>query len=116
MSKRARPRVHVRVPVTFTGDQISGKGTMTNLAISGCEVESDAALPVKTHLCLHIHQPEGRLPVVVTLAIVRWVKQHRFGLEFIKFEAGAKKEFVQVLQQHGLTADPASAEEESEGR
>lgn len=104
MSNRARPRVHLQLVVTFKGDHMSGGGTIANLSISGCEVESATVVRVNAHLCLRIHASHDRKPVIVALAIVRWVKQHRFGVAFIRFDPGAKEAFLLLLQQRGHTA------------
>ena len=99
LQPRGRRRVPVDYPALFTGDAGSGHGTVTNLTIAGCEIESHDQLPIGAHLCLHIQPPGARPPIVIALAIVRWKNGDRFGLEFVRFEGDAKKQLKDMLNQ-----------------
>ncbi|CUS35637.1 hypothetical protein COMA1_20379 [Candidatus Nitrospira nitrosa] len=84
---RARPRVPVDYPASFTGDEASGQGTVTNLTLAGGEITSD-------------RQPPGARPsIIIALAIVRWKDGERFGLEFVRFEGDAKEQLKDMLNQ-----------------
>jgi PilZ domain len=99
MDTRSRQRVTVDYAVTFTGDNISGSGTMTNLTIAGGEIVSQVSAPIGAHLCLHVQTSGARKPIVVSLAAVRWKRENRFGVEFVRFESQAKQQLVDMLNQ-----------------
>jgi hypothetical protein len=99
LQPRGRHRVPVDYPALFTGDEGSGHGTVTNLTISGCEIESHVRLPIGARLCLQIQPPSARPLIVVALAIVRWKNSDRFGLEFIRFEGRTKEQLEEMLNQ-----------------
>jgi hypothetical protein len=108
MQPRERERVHACIPVEFTGDAVSGKGRITNLAVSGCEIESETgpAPIIDTHLTLHLHVPRQQEALVIALAVVRWTKAHHFGVEFVRFEGGVG-EHVRRLVSLLEPADPS---------
>jgi hypothetical protein len=96
---RGRLRVPVDYPAQFTGDAGSGEGTVTNLTIAGCEIESHARLPIGAHLNIRVHTSGARPPILIALAIVRWKHGNRFGLEFVRFEGTAKAQLKDMLNQ-----------------
>jgi hypothetical protein len=99
MRPRSRSRVPVDYPVSFAGDRISGKGLLKNLTISGSEIESDTPFPIGAHLHLRVQSSGARPPIVIALAIVRWKRGDRYGLEFVRFEGDAKPQLEDMLNQ-----------------
>lgn len=99
MHSRIRPRIGVDYAATFTGDHLSGAGTLTNLTISGAEIQSAVDCPIDAHLCLRIQSSGARPPIVVTLAVVRWKREDRFGVEFVRFEGQSKPQLEDMLNQ-----------------
>ncbi len=99
LQARSRPRVPVDYPASFTGDDVSGHGTVTNLTLSGGEIESAIQLPLGTRLSLHVQPPSARPSIVIALAIVRWKEGARYGLEFVRFEGDAKDQLRDMLNQ-----------------
>jgi hypothetical protein len=85
--------------VTFTGDRLSGSGILTNLTVAGAEIHTSQQCPVDAHLCLRIESSGARPPIVVTLAVVRWVAGDRFGVEFVRFEGQSKQQLEDMLNQ-----------------
>ncbi|UVT16678.1 MAG: PilZ domain-containing protein [Nitrospira sp.] len=96
---RGRLRVPVDYPALFTGDEGSGHGTVRNLTLAGGEIESHVQVPVGAHVCLHVHPPGARPPIIIGLAVVRWKHGDRFGLEFVRFEGKAKEQLEDMLNQ-----------------
>lgn len=96
---RARPRVPVDYPASFTGDEASGDGTVTNLTLAGGEIKSSIQLPLGARLCLHVQLPSARPSIIIALAIVRWKDGDRYGLEFVRFEGDAKEQLKDMLNQ-----------------
>ena len=105
LQPRGRGRVPVDYPVSFTGDAGSGHGTVTNLTIAGCEIESHDQLPIGTGLSLRVQAPEARPPMIIALAIVRWKHGDRFGLEFVRFEGRTKEQLEDMLNQREGSAE-----------
>ena len=104
MQPRERERVNANIPVDFTGDAASGKGRIVNLAVSGCEIESETGPALDAHLTLHLHLPRQEEPLIIALGVVRWTKAHHFGVEFVRFEGAAGerlKRLVALLEPAG---------------
>jgi hypothetical protein len=99
MQPRSRPRVAVDYPVLFSGAHISGEGVFRNLTISGGEIMSEAPVSIGTHLHLQVQSSGARPPIVITLAIVRWKRDDRYGIEFVRFQGDAKQQLEDMLNQ-----------------
>ena len=72
---------------------------MKNLTISGGEIESDVPLPIGGNLHLHVQTSGARPPIVIALAIVRWKRDERYGIEFVRFQGDAKQQLEDMLNQ-----------------
>ena len=99
MHERVRPRIEVNYPVTLSGEGGEGAGTMNNLTITGGEIESALAVSTGTHVGVRIHLSGARNPINITVATVRWQRDHRFGVEFVRFEGNAKAQLEEMLNQ-----------------
>lgn len=64
-----------------------GKGTVVDLGVPGCAVESHIAPLPGEYVRLHVLMPDQG-PLEVGLAKVRWAKQDRFGVEFLTVSNG----------------------------
>ena len=106
MQERGRPRIEVNYPVTLSGEGGNGTGTLTNLTITGGEIESDLPAPIGAHFRVHIQLSGARSPIDIASATVRWQRDHRFGVEFVRFEDNAKSQLQQMLNQSDVS--PAS--------
>lgn len=101
MEGRKHTRFAVQLPVSFTGDQLSGGGTILNLSAEGCAITSDTVAGALVYLQLAMQLREREEPVQVDLAAVRWASATRFGVEFIKIrsaEGERLKKFVKALE------------------
>jgi PilZ domain len=101
MQERGRPRIEVNYPVLLSGEGIEGTGTVTNLTITGGEIESDLPAPIGAHFRVRIQLSGARNPI--DIATVRWQRVNRFGLEFVRFEGSAKVQLQQMLNQSDVT-------------
>jgi hypothetical protein len=88
METRHRLRLPLRCPVIFASDEFVGEGTVVDLGVPGCAVESDTAPLPGDYVRLHVLMPDEAGPFQVALAKVRWAKQQRFGVEFLKVSNG----------------------------
>jgi PilZ domain len=104
MEGRKHTRFAVQLPVSFSGDQLSDRGTILNVSAEGCAITSDRVAATGTYLQLTMQLREREDPVQVDLAAVRWVSTTRFGVEFIKMrpeEGDRLKKFVKALESTG---------------
>ncbi|GKS57701.1 hypothetical protein YTPLAS18_12280 [Nitrospira sp.] len=97
MRQRAKPRVGVQFPVQFLGDSTVGKGALLNLSGPGCAVASKTSMKPGSYVSLQIKVPRHRKPLIVAVALVRWVKDGQFGLEFIRYGNGGKAQLERLL-------------------
>ncbi|MDN5942248.1 MAG: PilZ domain-containing protein [Nitrospira sp.] len=101
MEGRKHTRFAVQLPVSFSGDQLSDRGTILNVSAEGCAITSDTVADAAVYLKMAMQLREREEPVQVDLAAVRWVSATRFGVEFIKIrpaEGERLKKFVKALE------------------
>ncbi|MFQ5992627.1 MAG: PilZ domain-containing protein, partial [Nitrospiraceae bacterium] len=87
-SRREYERILVGYTVKFcpvsSGEQVEfSEGTMHNLSIRGCQIESSRPASRGAHLRLAFVAAEGELPIQVEAAVVRSTVGGRMGLEFL---------------------------------
>jgi hypothetical protein len=82
--RREYLRVPVMFSVTFSGEKFDGEGTVSNLSIQGCTMESSSRPRSGSTLHLTFKTEEYRPPITIDLAVVRSGLGKRFGLEFLK--------------------------------
>lgn len=95
---RKSPRFDVNFGSTFAGDTLAGQGTITNLSVGGCSIESKITLPAQSVVGLQIQLPDSRWPLEVKEAVVRWVRGNTFGLEFQLLSEPDTTRLQQLLQ------------------
>lgn len=88
MKQRGSPRIAVSGTVAFSGEDIAGRGRVSDLSVSGCvlEAETGRALPRNVYFSLRLQVPEHQEPLQIDLAAVRWVWGRKAGLEFIRLD------------------------------
>ena len=86
MEKRKHPRFVCEFTVSFEGVQATGSGTVSNLSMGGCSLQSDTDLHTGAHMELRISPPDHESPIRVGLAVVLRVKGRKSGVEFINME------------------------------
>ncbi|MGA6828594.1 PilZ domain-containing protein [Nitrospira sp. NS4] len=106
MQSRGRERIGVDYPVTIYGEQGSGDGMLSNLTITGGEIDGPLDVAVGQTLRIHIRLTGARNPIDVAMATVRWKQDFRFGVEFVRFEGNAKAQLQDMLNQSD--ASPSS--------
>jgi PilZ domain len=78
------PRVHSNFPVVFTSESSVGEGTIVNVSIPGCAIQSRKRVQPGSYLEMRVLIPDTTSPLHVGLAKVRWCEGRRFGVEFIR--------------------------------
>ena len=84
MEQRKQLRFAVQLPVSFSGENFSGQGTIVDISAEGCGMISDTSPAVPSYITLNIHLNSDDSPVSVELAAVRWSSVPRCGVEFIR--------------------------------
>ncbi len=82
--RRKFPRVDVRFKVTlaFTEGQTEGTGTLINLSMGGCSIETPTRVEKGAFLDLTLQTPVDDQTVRIEVARVRWIRFGAFGVEF----------------------------------
>ncbi len=100
MIARKHPRFAVQLPASFSGENISGNGTVVNLSAGGCAMIGESGPAVSSYISLTIELSGNESPVAVELASVRWSSGSSFGVAFIRMEGGEEarlQAFVKTL-------------------
>ena len=106
-------RLPTRLPVAFhsvdPSENVQGSGTVLNLSIDGCGIESNRLL--RRGLVLHLQIPPtpSNLPIEVHAAVVRSVNGSRAGLKFLKMhkrDGDHLRELSGALAAHAATMRP----------
>ncbi len=99
MELRRSPRFPVHCLIVFYRNDTRAEGTMINVSMSGCGVESATRLHRGNCVVLLLHLPDQAPPIQV-LAMVRWAHEQRFGLEFLNLRAEDQerlRRFIETL-------------------
>lgn len=101
MKPRYRDRIPLQAPVVFTSGSQTGEGRVLDVTSPGCLVESAGiAVPKGQSLQLKISLPGHKVPLMVTLGVVRWTKGNQFGVEFIKMDQPNRLALNRFMAQH----------------
>jgi hypothetical protein len=103
---RHRVRLPLRCPVIFASDEFVGEGTVVDVGVPGCAVESNIAPLAGEYVRLHLLMPDEEGPLQVGLAKVRWAKPQRFGVEFLKVSNGQQVRIGRLFR--ALEATPSA--------
>ncbi len=98
MEDRYSPRVPIECSAVFAGESVIGEGRVLDVSLPGCLIESPEAAKAGEYIRLKVCLPDGQPAIGVPLAVVRWVKGNRLGLEFIRSseeDSARLKHFVQ---------------------
>jgi len=72
-------------------------GTVSNLSVGGCKVDSKASAYIGMYLALQICLPDQEATLKVDRAAVRWARKEEFGLEFISMRPEEKERLLDVV-------------------
>jgi len=81
---RKLQRFAVQLPCRFWSTTNKSDGTVLNLSAQGCAMTTEQPPSAMTYVSLDIDLLKGEGPANIELAGVRWVSEHRCGLEFIR--------------------------------
>ena len=80
--RRRSARYRIHGSISFSGDQIRGSGQIYNLSATGCAVGTPCHVPRGSQLRMSLQLGDVE-PVMIDTAVVRWIHQYTFGVEFI---------------------------------
>ena len=84
MEQRNNRRFHVQFRSSFSSiAMVGGEGTVVDLSIRGCRIESPTDVQPGASLEVRIAAIEHELPIQIQQALVRWSRGRQFGLEFV---------------------------------
>lgn len=85
--RRKSLRVPVKIPVTFESNEVSGEGTLTDMSLHGCTLESQQSLRPGLLLKLNLPAKTAAKPnsPAQQLATVVGVNGQRAGLKFLAY-------------------------------
>jgi PilZ domain len=98
MDLRDYPRFEVDIPASFFGDEINGKGAITNLSEGGCAVKGNANTKIGAFLELNVDLPAPHQKLIVDVAVVRWSIGTKFGLDFLQLDPEQEKRLRRFIK------------------
>lgn len=111
MEQRQNPRFPVRFRSSFTSlNIVGGDGSIIDLSLRGCRVDSPTAVRPGTSLEVRIQTSEDEPPLKIQEAVVRWSRDRQFGLEFVTLEPeewARLQHTVTQLERHPYQENPA---------
>jgi len=84
MEDRYSRRVPVECSVVFAGETIIGEGRVIDVSLPGCLMESPESARPGDYVRLKLFLPDRQPAISIPLAVVRWAKGNRLGVEFIR--------------------------------
>lgn len=100
MKTRYGQRISVSCSVMFTGDDgVGEEGRVLDLSLPGCLMEGADSLRTGDYVQLRIFLPDLQAPLHIPLAAVRWVKEFKVGLEFIRTSRMDQKRLEQFVHE-----------------
>ena len=117
IERRKSPRVDVnfKVSLAFKGGRTEGVGTLINLSMGGCSIETTTRVEEGAFLDLTLQTPGGDQTIRSEVARVRWIRRGAFGVEFCKMEKEDQAKLGLLLQQL-FESQTLSADEELSSR
>ena len=94
---RLYQRFPVHCSVTYNAGPFQGQGTVWNLSLSGWKLSGDLPLQVGQLCSLTVNLPNEE-SIVVTAAIVRWVRGQEYGLETLAVEKQTHSRVERVIK------------------
>lgn len=77
-----------------------GEGALCNLSLTGCSVACDRTVLAGSYIKLNVLLPNPNTSILIELGKVRWVRDHSFGVEFIRLPTMARQRLDRVVWEH----------------
>lgn len=98
MEKRKQPRFTTHLRSSVSGGQYEGQGKALDLSLGGCRIESDQPAEAGTTVECRLYVPWFDWPLRIDEAIVRWVKEQTFGLEFLRVRPEEQQKLQKLIK------------------
>jgi hypothetical protein len=96
LDRRQHLRIPVRLFLSFSGGKIRGEGTVLDISMGGCIIESDAPVHIDDIFYLQIALEEGEEPLELA-AMVRSITSRGIAFKFLR-AAQENKRLLMYLQ------------------
>ena len=90
-------RFPVHCPVSYNDGTAQGLGTVWNFSVNGWKLSGDLPLQVGQMCSLTVNLPNEE-SIVVTAAIVRWVRGQEYGLETLAVEKQTHSRVERIIK------------------
>jgi hypothetical protein len=98
IDRRATPRFRLQFRTAFSGLRaLEGTGTILDLSLGGCRVESQVTVQEGVSLELRVYAPDLEWPLMIDEARVQWISGQTFGLAFVRVRDVEQQRLHQVL-------------------
>ena len=95
---RAYHRFPLFYPVIFGGAPFVGEGILTNLSLMGCSVMSDREVLCGSEVRVSVLLPNQMPTLSIDLGTIKWVRDHEFGVEFLRLPLEARQRLNSTLR------------------
>jgi c-di-GMP-binding flagellar brake protein YcgR len=105
MDRRGAERAPMDCPVRFTPEErledgSKVEGTLLDISKTGCRIYSLEPPAPGNHILLILPLPDGEPPMCLIGTIVRHVRGHEFGAEFLPLSAEGRRRLQAIIFKH----------------
>ena len=108
--RRKATRLPVEIPVDYLGKEFLGNGTVINASLYGVLIRGDYLPLIGTNVSMRLFPPDGKEPLSVERAVVRWQRESEFGVEIMTLTPEAHARLIglmtSVLKHRGCVCAP----------
>jgi hypothetical protein len=97
IDQRQYERIPVRIPASFSWDQGTGLGIITELSMAGCTLDTDTKPVVGALFRISVQPSEPDPAVMIEAAVVRSVRGPGLGLEFLRIQPSEQERLRQFM-------------------
>ena len=98
MNLRKHGRIAVEFPASLSGASYRAQGTILDISLSGCRVQSELMVKKEESLGVLIEVPGHHDPLYISKAAIRWANASQFGMEFIHMELNDRQRLHELVQ------------------
>lgn len=107
IDRREHPRIPVRLFLSFSGGKVRGEGTVKDLSLGGCVIQSETQVHVDDIFYLEIGITPNEPPIEVA-AMVRSVSSRGIALKFLRKAQENKRLLSFIQSRSGVTSSVLS--------
>ncbi len=98
LDRRDAERLPTRIRVTIHWkDGGQGQGTVRDISVTGCGIETEAAVPIGALVLLQL-EPQGEPPIDIDVAEIRSRQRRRIGVRFARVAPTHAERIRQIVQ------------------